>query len=138
MGSQTFVSGRMGLGTAACPPTDSAAGKPALAADPSPAAWHPDSRGASLSPSLLAFAGVRPKFCSGLARIGIQVDSFHASQPSQQGSSQFRPARPTAGLDGAFKWPQTTLGTAAATAADSATAASTATQAASVKQSCQR
>ncbi|DBB06976.1 TPA: hypothetical protein ACH3X1_011569 [Trebouxia sp. C0004] len=35
VGSQTFVSGGMGLGTAACPPTDSAAGKPALAADPS-------------------------------------------------------------------------------------------------------
>ncbi|DBB01263.1 TPA: hypothetical protein ACH3X1_001129 [Trebouxia sp. C0004] len=57
VGSQTFVSGGMGLGTAACPPTDSAAGKPALAADPSPAAWHPDSRALVCRPRFLPLPG---------------------------------------------------------------------------------
>ena len=75
---------------------DSTAGKPALAADSSPKAWHPESWGVSLSPSPVALAGLRPDLSSGPARVGIQVDSLHASQPSQQGSSQLRPTRLTA------------------------------------------
>ena len=105
----------------ACPPADSTPGKPALAADSSPKAWYPESWGINLSPSPVALAGLKPDLSSGPARVGIQVDSLHASHPSQQGSSQLRPTRLTASLDGPLKGSQTALVTAAATATNSAT-----------------
>ena len=122
----------------ACPPADSTPGKPALAADSSPKAWYPESWGVNLSPSPVALAGLKPDLSSGPARVGIQVDSRHASQPSQQGSSQLRPTRLTASLDGPLKGSQTALVTAAATATNSATAPSAATPAGSIRQSCQQ
>ena len=120
MGPQPLVHRGVGLGTTACPPADSTPGKPALAANSSPKARYLESWGVSLSPSPVALAGLRPDLSSGPARVGIQVDSLHASQPSQQSSSQLRPTRLTASLDGPLKGSQTALVTAAATATNSA------------------
>ena len=75
----------------------------------SPKAWYPESWGVSLSPSPVALAGLKPDLSSGPARVGIQGDSLHASQPSQQGSSQLRPTRLTASLDGPLTGSQTAL-----------------------------
>ena len=124
MGPQPLVNGGVGLGIAACPPVDSEASKSALAADSSPEAWLLDSRGISLSPSLATLARLKPNLSSGLARVGIQVDSFPTSQPIRQGSSQLRPARLTASLDGPLKGSQTALVRAATAATGSATTAS--------------
>ena len=138
VGPQPLVRGGVGLGTAACPPAGSEASKSALATDSSPEAWHLDSRGISLSPSLATLARLRPNLSSGLARVAVRVDSFPTSQPIRQGSSQLRPARLTASLDGPLKGSQTALVRAATAATGSATIASAATPAVSFRQSWQQ
>ena len=138
MGPQPPVNGGVGLGSTACPPAGSEASKSALAADSSPEAWHFDYWGIGLSPSPAAFARLRPNLGSGLARAGIQVGSFPTDQPIKQGSSQLRPARLTASLDGPLKGSPTALVRAATAAAGSGTTASATALAASFRQSCQQ
>ena len=83
--------GCIDFATAACPPADSEASKSALAANSSPEAWHPDSRGISLSPSPAALARLRPNLSSGLARVGIQVDSFPVTHKKKKKNSTHLP-----------------------------------------------
>ena len=50
--------------------------------------WHFDSRGTYLLPSPLALARLRPNLSSGLARVGVQIDSFWPAQPTGLVSAQ--------------------------------------------------